>query len=277
MHALREGLRQQEDDRRDGEHRQRKQPVDRKERDRRRQEQHDAVDQHADDVADRVAHHVEVTGQARHQVAGAVLREETAVLRLHVGIKLTAQLEKQLLRARFVCNNRQIVERGAEEREADQQRDEEHEAAPKRRRDAAALLHGRKNGVHDLRRQNGIDERHHRDENGGTQRENISLSAALQVFPNPFHLKHCVRTFLSNTNSVLPHTRPAEPRCFASVYYSGIVAKWKPFSQFSSRENLQTSPVKTAKKHKKAPRLSVQDMSTVHGHILQKTAGAKPS
>ena len=72
MHLLCENLRQDENNRCYGQHGKREQPVHTKECDG-CEKQHHAVDDHADDIARSVAHHVKVAGQAGHQIAGAVL------------------------------------------------------------------------------------------------------------------------------------------------------------------------------------------------------------
>ena len=133
---------------------------------------------------------------------------------------------------------------------------------PKLRRSALPLFYRRKYGVHDLRGQNRVDQRHHRKNRGRAQRENISLSAAFQVFPNPFQLKHSVpfpfnaypAFFVPLVQLYLwysPHRtcgfllrrmeylrRNTSYACLN--YYNCILLKWNPFSRFSLRENKQT-------------------------------------
>lgn len=110
--------------------------------------------------------------------------------------------------------------------------------------------------VHDLRGQNRVDQRHHRKNRGRAQRENISLSAAFQVFPNPFQLKHSVpfpfnaypAFFVPLVQLYLwysPHRtcgfllrrmeylhRNTSYACLN--YYNCILLKWNPFRDFLS-------------------------------------------
>ena len=81
--------------------------IDREARDGSGEKQHYAHQQLAEDIGYCIAHHIEVAGESRHEVAGAVEVKEAHLLVLHIGVKALAHIVDKAL-------SRRIREDGAE-------------------------------------------------------------------------------------------------------------------------------------------------------------------
>ena len=68
--------------------------------------------------------HIQVAGEAGHQVAGAGFGEEVLVLLLHILIQVPAELEDQLLGTALIGHNGQVLKAGAEQRKPNEHRNQ---------------------------------------------------------------------------------------------------------------------------------------------------------
>ena len=185
VHTLGERQGKAEDDGRYRQHGQGKEPVCHQEHNGGGDKQHRAVDELPQHPGHGKAHHVQVAGQAGHQVAGAGFGEEILVLLLHVLVQIPAELENQLLRAALVGHDGQVLEAGAEQGEPNEQRHQENEVLEHLLGDHAAFLQRGKHRVHNHGGDGGVAQSQHRQQRGGAQGEDVPLAEAFHLFPHP--------------------------------------------------------------------------------------------
>jgi len=152
--------------------------------------EHHRVDELTDNPGGTVAHHVQVTGEAGHQVAGAGLGVVLHVQGLHIFVKLGAQAELHALGGLIIEDDHQVAGTHAEVMDPHHQENQRNQFVHMADQITRSIGDANDHPVDNASGNGGSD-----DDHGGHQSledvgHHVSAVITLQVLPDPLHSMH---------------------------------------------------------------------------------------